>query len=72
MGDPTKLLLLEEVIKVVKAENLLEKIRQTGEFMLKGMSQISMKYPALHNVRGRGIYFFGFFSRNIPLIETTS
>ncbi|OQR75596.1 4-aminobutyrate aminotransferase [Tropilaelaps mercedesae] len=56
VGDPTKLLLLEEVIKVVKNEALLENICKTGDFMLNGMTDLSKKYPVLHNVRGRGTF----------------
>lgn len=56
VGDPTKLLLLEEVIKVVKKESLLENIRTTGDFMLKGMNDLTKKYPVFHNVRGRGTF----------------
>ncbi|XP_003738558.1 4-aminobutyrate aminotransferase, mitochondrial [Galendromus occidentalis] len=56
VGDPTKLLLLEEVIKVVKRENLLKNIQESGAAMLNGMLELSKKYPAMSNVRGRGTF----------------
>lgn len=57
VGDPTKLLLIEEVIKVINAENLLENVRETGKYLLDGMKEISTKYPATFmNPRGRGTF----------------
>ncbi|XP_022667073.1 4-aminobutyrate aminotransferase, mitochondrial-like isoform X2 [Varroa jacobsoni] len=56
VGDPTKLLLLDEVIKIIKQESLLENIRKTGDFMIQNMADLSKKYPVLHNVRGRGTF----------------
>ncbi|XP_064477476.1 4-aminobutyrate aminotransferase, mitochondrial-like [Ornithodoros turicata] len=57
VGDPTKLLLIEEVLKVIRTENLLENVRTTGKHLLDGMSEISKKYPATFlNPRGRGTF----------------
>lgn len=57
VGDPTKLLLIEEVLKVVNNEKLLENVRDTGEYMQKGLKEISKRHPStFFNVRGRGTF----------------
>lgn len=57
MGDPSKLILLESVIGVIKHENLLQKIEQTGQRLQKGLVSLQDKYKGLmSNVRGRGTF----------------
>lgn len=57
VGDPTKLLLIEEVLKVVNTEKLLENVRDTGKYMQKGLKDISKRHPnTFFNVRGRGTF----------------
>ncbi|UJR33627.1 hypothetical protein I4U23_021062 [Adineta vaga] len=57
MGEPSKLLVLDAVLKTVKAENLIESTRKTGDILLKGLEDISAKYSKLIlNVRGRGTF----------------
>ena len=34
LGDPSKLIFLDAVVKVIKSENLVEKIAKTGDYML--------------------------------------
>ncbi|KAL1469146.1 hypothetical protein MTO96_004869 [Rhipicephalus appendiculatus] len=57
VGDPTKLLLIEEVLKVVNTEKLLENVRDTGEYLQKGLKEVSKRHPnTFFNVRGRGTF----------------
>ncbi|CAF0749985.1 unnamed protein product [Adineta ricciae] len=57
MGEPAKLLVLDAILKTVKAENLVDNTRKTGDILLKGLEDISRKYSKLIlNVRGRGTF----------------
>lgn len=57
MGDPSKLILLEQVISVIQNENLLGKIEQTGARLQKGLYSLQKKFTGLlMNVRGRGTF----------------
>lgn len=57
MGDPGKLLLLEEVLNVIKQQNLLENVRKTGEKLKAGLVQLQNEFPSLVNsARGRGTF----------------
>lgn len=57
LGDPSKLLILEGVLKVMKRDNLLENVRVTGDKMLKGLKEFQKEYPHLLNsARGRGTF----------------
>lgn len=57
VGDPTKLLLLEEVLKVIDKEKLLQNVCETGDHMQRGMKEISKRHPSSFlNVRGRGTF----------------
>lgn len=57
LGDPSKLLLLEKVVDVVKRDKLLENIQSTGESMLKGLKEIQARFPNhVENARGIGTF----------------
>lgn len=57
LGDPSKLVLLEAVIKEIKSKNLLENIQETGSVLINGMKELQDKYPKhIENARGRGTY----------------
>nr|XP_027201378.1 4-aminobutyrate aminotransferase, mitochondrial-like [Dermatophagoides pteronyssinus] len=57
LGDPSKLLLLDQVVKVVRKENLLKRIEETGDYLLKHLEQIQNQYPSiLMNARGVGTF----------------
>jgi len=57
LGDPGKLIFLEEVVKVIKKQNLIEKIAKTGDYLLKGLESVQSQYPnILLNARGRGTF----------------
>ncbi|XP_054162678.1 4-aminobutyrate aminotransferase, mitochondrial-like [Oppia nitens] len=57
LGDPTKLVLLEQVVKEIKEQNLIDNIAKTGDYMLKGLVTLQQKYPnILLNARGKGTF----------------
>lgn len=57
VGDPSKLLLLNEVIKVIEKDQLLGKIAKTGEYLIKCLNDLQTKFPnLLENARGKGTF----------------
>lgn len=57
MGDPGKLILLEKVLKVIKNENLLSLVNETGKILKDGLHKLENEFPQLINsVRGRGTF----------------
>lgn len=57
MGDPGKLILLEEVLKVIKRDNLLENVNRVGAVLKKGLLDAQKEYSnLLHSTRGRGTF----------------
>lgn len=57
LGDAHKTLLLSEVVKVMKQQNLIELSNKTGDVMLKGLEELENKYPSLLNAaRGKGTF----------------
>lgn len=53
MGDPTKLLLLEKAIEVIKRDNLIENVSTVGVVFQKGLRELQSKYSSkMLNVRG--------------------
>ncbi|KAH3873713.1 4-aminobutyrate aminotransferase, mitochondrial-like [Dreissena polymorpha] len=57
VGDPSKVLLLEAVVKVIREQGLVERTRVTGEYLLTGLRQMQDKYPGiLTKARGLGTF----------------
>lgn len=57
LGDPSKLILLEQVVRVVKEQRLLERIAETGDYLLDHLKRIQNQYPSiLMNARGIGTF----------------
>ena len=44
MGDQSKLVLLKEVIKVIKEENLLQRVNETGRMLLSGLEKLQVMF----------------------------
>ncbi|XP_067115459.1 4-aminobutyrate aminotransferase, mitochondrial-like [Osmerus mordax] len=57
LGDHTKNLFLNEVIKVIRTENLMEEVQRSGRVMLQGLYELQAKYPHLLS-RARGLGTF--------------
>ena len=57
MGDPSKLLLLETVINVIKRDNLLSLVQKSGDILLSELKKLQNEYSHLINsARGRGTF----------------
>ena len=57
LGDPSKLVLLEAVIKEIRNKDLLQNIEETGKVLRNGLEEIQKQFPKyLENARGRGTY----------------
>lgn len=44
MGEPTKLVILEKVVEIIKRDNLVEETRKVGEQMRKELSRLEADY----------------------------
>jgi len=57
VGDPSKLILLDAVLKTIKQEKLLENTQAAGDVLLSGLKDLQNKYPQyLHSARGLGTF----------------
>ena len=57
MGDPGKLLLLEEIVEVIERESLLENVNKVGKVLKKGLLNAEREFPnILNSTRGRGTF----------------
>lgn len=57
MGDPSKLILLERVLNVIKKDNLIDLVNETGKVLKNGLHELEKEYSGLINsVRGRGTF----------------
>ncbi|KAJ8946955.1 hypothetical protein NQ314_008756 [Rhamnusium bicolor] len=66
MGDPGKLILLENILYVIKTQKLLEQVERTGKRLKRGLIEIENEFPCIINsVRGRGT----FLAVNTPKTE---
>ncbi|KAM7332988.1 hypothetical protein ACRRTK_006308 [Alexandromys fortis] len=57
LGDPSKNLLLAEVINIIKREDLLNNVAHAGKTLLTGLLDLQARYPQfIGRVRGRGTF----------------
>ena len=57
VGDPHKMILLQEVVKTIKSENLLDLQVQSGAVLLNGLRDMEKRFPGLfHASRGLGTF----------------
>ncbi|KAH9498854.1 hypothetical protein Btru_004832 [Bulinus truncatus] len=54
VGDPSKVVMLKEVLKVIKDEQLLQKTADTGKYMVNKLMEAQTRYPHLLS-RARGL-----------------
>jgi len=55
VGDPSKLILLEQVIDEIFTKHLLDNVIDTGKILLKGLEDLQTQHPGmLQNARGLG------------------
>ena len=52
-----KLILLDSVLKTIRADNLLENTRQSGDVLLNGLKDLANRFPnVIHSARGLGTF----------------
>lgn len=57
MGDPSRIILLEEMVNIVRDDNLLENTKQTGEKIVAGLSELQARFPGqIEGARGAGAF----------------
>lgn len=57
LGDPSKLVLLNQVIQVIRNEALLDQIQRSGKVLLDGLKTLQNQYEnSICNARGRGTF----------------
>lgn len=57
MGDPSKLVLLDPVLRTIKNDNLIERTKTAGDALVSGLINLQKLYPLLlSNVRGQGTF----------------
>ena len=66
LGEPSKLLMLEKVIKVIEEKNLLEVVKASGSVLADGMQKVIDAHPEkVNNLRGKGT-FLAYDCPNMP------
>ncbi|XP_055339022.1 4-aminobutyrate aminotransferase, mitochondrial-like isoform X2 [Paramacrobiotus metropolitanus] len=69
MGDPTKLILLEKALEVIRRDDLLTTVEQSAKILEKGLQTLQEKYPEfIRNSRGSGTLR----AFDLPDAETTA
>lgn len=56
MGDPGKILLLEEIFNVIKRDNLLNTVNKAGDRLKTGLLSLEKEFNFLNSTRGRGTF----------------
>eukprot|EP00795_Rhopilema_esculentum_P009550 gene9550-17296_t len=57
MGDASKLIQLEPVLRTIKADNLIERAKESGDRLLSGLVELQNRYPdVLSAARGQGTF----------------
>lgn len=57
VGDPHKIIILEQVVKEIQEQQLLDRVEAAGETIMSGLTELQNKFPALlSKARGRGTF----------------
>lgn len=57
MGEPSKVMMLEKVVEVIKRDNLLDVSKASGKRLLDGLKDFGARYPQhMSNMRGLGTF----------------
>jgi 4-aminobutyrate aminotransferase/(S)-3-amino-2-methylpropionate transaminase len=57
VGDPHKIIILEQVVTDIQEEQLLDRVEAAGETIMSGLTELQNKFPALlSKARGRGTF----------------
>jgi len=57
VGDPHKVIMLEQVVNEIREKNLLDRVQAAGATIMAGLSELQDRHPALlSRARGRGTF----------------
>lgn len=57
MGDPSKVILLQEIVRVIRRDHLLDVVQESGEVLMKGLFDLEKQFPQhINSIRGRGTF----------------
>lgn len=57
VGDPHKIIMLEQVVTAIREENLLARVQASGDTIMSGLEELQQKFPhLLSRARGRGTF----------------
>merc|ERR1712128_318214 len=57
VGDPHKVIMLEQVVNAIKQDNLLERVQDSGKTIMDGLEEIQSRFPSiLGAARGIGTF----------------
>ncbi|KAF7271639.1 hypothetical protein GWI33_015489 [Rhynchophorus ferrugineus] len=57
MGDPGKVIMLESILNIILRDNLLQLVRETGDYMKDHLNNLEKEFsPLIHSTRGRGTF----------------
>ncbi|XP_030753245.1 4-aminobutyrate aminotransferase, mitochondrial-like [Sitophilus oryzae] len=57
MGDPSKVIMLESILNIIKRDDLLQLVRDTGDYMKCQLGELEKEFcPLVHSTRGRGTF----------------
>lgn len=57
MGDPARVALLKAVIQVIEQDELLSRVRKSGEVLMEGLHDLEKRYPeSVEDARGVGTF----------------
>jgi predicted acetylornithine/succinylornithine family transaminase len=66
-GSPLGCAVALKILEVIERERLEENVRRVGDYLKKGLQQLSQKFPGIiHNVRGLGLMVAIELAPNIP------
>ena len=55
MGDPVRALTAQAIIEEINRLDLLNNVKETGEYLYNGLASLSKKFPSrIQNLRGQG------------------
>ena len=70
MGDPFKIILTNEIHKIITEEKLLENSIKTGKYLIEQLLEIENKTKKIKNIRGKGL-FIAFDCNNNVILKNT-
>jgi 4-aminobutyrate aminotransferase / (S)-3-amino-2-methylpropionate transaminase len=67
MGDPVRALTAHAIIDEIKRLDLLNNVRETGDYLYNGLEKLARKFPhRIHDLRGQGCGTFIAWTESSP------